>query len=155
MKTLILYKTKGGATKQYAQWLQEELPNSDISPIDDFDVKNLSKYETVIIGSCVYGGQMPALEIIQNNWSELKSKRVFFFTVGAFPSESKFSQDMYMTIPQNIREHVQYAKLPGQMSGGNPSFLQKMLFKLVLKGDKLPEMDRTKTIPIVNFAKGK
>ena len=62
-KTLIIYSSKYGHTKKYAQWLAEEL-NADIC--DDKSLKNkmLDDYSTVLFGGSLYAGGCKAAQLI-------------------------------------------------------------------------------------------
>lgn len=152
MKTLIIYKSQQGATKQYAKWIHEDVKDSDLFEVDEFNLKNIGEYSKIIIGSSVYGGQMASLPFLTENFEAIKNKKIFFFTVGLIPSDSSWSKKMYETIPLEIREKIKYLKLPGQITYMKPNFIQKWIFKTFLKGDVESVIDRSKIKPIVEFA---
>lgn len=56
MKGVIIYKSKYGSTRQYAEWICAE------TGFDLFDVKqcphNLSQYDLVVLGSNVIAGRL-------------------------------------------------------------------------------------------------
>ena len=99
MRTLILYKSEHGATKQYAEWINQELDDSDIFEADDFELSNLDKYSKIIIGSSVYGGKMATLEFLTENFEKLKDKRILFFTVGLIPADNTMSKKCMSPYP--------------------------------------------------------
>lgn len=53
-KTVVIYKSKHGSTKKYAEWIGEELECPVLSA-DDFSKKELEDYENIIFGGCVSG----------------------------------------------------------------------------------------------------
>jgi len=152
MKTVILYKSAHGATKQYAEWIHEELKDSDIFSVDDSNVPNLSGYDAIIIGSSVYSGKMPGLEFLQSNWDQLRGKNVFYFTVGLIPPDDAYSRDMYETIPPEIRDGIEYIKLPGQITYRKPNLVEKWSSTKFAHGDMDSRIDKAKIEPIVKWA---
>ena len=59
MKGIVVYKSKYGATKKYAQWLCEET-GFDMCEVSEAKVENLEEYEVIIFGGgntvTVYSG---------------------------------------------------------------------------------------------------
>jgi len=54
-KTVVVYNSKYGYTKQYAQWLAEEL-NADMFNGKELKKNMLNDYSTVLFGSSLYAG---------------------------------------------------------------------------------------------------
>ncbi|MDD5693033.1 MAG: flavodoxin domain-containing protein [Patescibacteria group bacterium] len=113
-RIVIIYKSYLGTTKQYADWLTESL-NADEFTFNDFSENDFEKYETFIIMSGTYAGQMPLAKYLTKNWSRLFGKQVIAVSVGFIPNEKAESQRVYCTIPKNIRDKVAYTKLPGKI----------------------------------------
>lgn len=153
MKTLIIYKSEHGATKQYAEWIHKDIKNSDLFEVDEFNILDLNNYTHIIIGSSVYGGKMATLPFLTENFEAIKNKKTFFFTVGLIPSSNMMSQKMYEMIPSEIRSKIEYIKLPGQITYMKPNFLQRWIFKTFFNGDVDSVIDREKIKPIIDFVK--
>mgnify|MGYP000923732363 FL=1 len=68
MKTLILYKSKYGSTKQYAEYLNQNIKNSYLVSIDDFKKDCLNEYDNIILGSSTYMGQIQILKELIDMW---------------------------------------------------------------------------------------
>lgn len=120
MHTLILYKSQKGATKQYSEWLAEELGDTEAVNVEEGqDIAqsvDLSKFERIVIGTPTYGGQIIAKDFLIEIWPQIKSKKVYLMVVGMIPQNEKWSEKSYHTIPQEIRDSLAgYAKLPGQV----------------------------------------
>ena len=152
MKTVILYKTKNGSTKEYADFLKSQSKDSEICDIDDFNMSLINSFDKVIIGSATYGGQIIALNFLTKNWERLKEKEVFLFTVGMMDPKSKSSMTSYETIPQNIRNNIKYIKVPGRLNEDRLSFIQKLMVK-VIKAPLVDKVDFRKIEPVLNFIK--
>lgn len=151
MKVLILYKSKYGATKEYAEMVHQELPESDIFSIDQFDLNQIDNYDTVIIGSCTYTGMIKARPYIEKNWDKLKSKKIFLFAVGlVFNEDAKKSYEMF---PEEIRNSIQYIKIPGRIVTSKLNFLEKMMVK-AQKGGDVDKVEKKNIEPVVAFARG-
>ncbi|MFA6525084.1 MAG: flavodoxin domain-containing protein [Patescibacteria group bacterium] len=150
MNTLILYKSKWGTTKQYAEWIHSAYPESDIFSIDDFDSKKLDNYETIVIGGRTYIGRIQIGKFLVGNWNVLKDKNVYLFSVGLIHPDKKESKQSFEMIPEDIRNSLAgYAKLPGMTDPRKLNLLQKSLVK---KHKNQPENVNKEAIqPIVDF----
>ncbi len=115
MKTLITYKTKGGATKKYMEWLAKDL-DADIMTYDQVGRKfDFDKYNTIIVSSGTYMGLMPLNRFLKKNWKKLKGKQVIAIAVGAAPADDKWSKWSYERISHKIRDNIQYFKILGEI----------------------------------------
>ena len=105
MKGIIVYKGKYGATRQYAQWLGEEL-NLPVFPAADLQTDSLLQCDFIIIGSSVYIGKLQISKWLSNNQAAIRGKKIFFFQVAATPPEKKEKLNGYFRsgVPGEIRE---------------------------------------------------
>jgi menaquinone-dependent protoporphyrinogen oxidase len=82
MSTLVAYSTRHGATRNYAENLAKRLPG-EVTLIDLRKEPNpgLSGFETVVIGSAIYAGQVQkeVKEFCERNIVTLKEKRLGLF----------------------------------------------------------------------------
>lgn len=157
MKKLILYKTKYGSTKQYALWIKEEIGESDIENLDDFDAKKLDSFDVIIIGSSTYMGRVSAKGFLEKNWHLLKNKKVFLFTVGVVPFESSEGKRSYEMISEEVRNGIAgHKKLPGSVKMDQLNFFEKLVANMK-KGDKDKDeegkIDKQAIAPIVNWVR--
>lgn len=86
MKTIVVYKSKTGYTKKYAQWIAEEL-NCDIK--ENAALKDIIDYDVVIFGGGMYAGGMNGVKLITKNIDRFKDKKLVLFAVGANPGKDK------------------------------------------------------------------
>jgi len=115
MKVLIAYKSKGGATKKYMDWLAKDI-EADIMEFDRIGNKfDFSKYDSIIVSSGTYMGLMPLNRFLKRNWKKLKNMNVVAVAVGAAPAEDPWSKWSYDRISRRIREHIQYFKILGEI----------------------------------------
>jgi len=114
-KTLVIYSSKYGSTRQYAEWIAEAV-SADIMPVEKADAKRLSEYGTVVFGACVYIGKMKGIDFIIRNWGALEGKKVVVFSVSASLASSQNADDIYQkNLPGPLREKVKYFHLSGRI----------------------------------------
>lgn len=102
MKTLILYASKHGTTKDTAMKINEYLKNSDVYDIQKEEIKNLQDYDCVILGSALYAGNIikKAKDFLKENETQLLEKKLGFFLCGlnSDGGESYFSKNFNKTL---------------------------------------------------------
>ena len=152
MKTLILYKSKYGTTKDYADWIHNKTKDSKIFSTNDFDTKLFENYDTIILGSSTYMGQISARRYLETNWEAIKHKRVFLFAVGLVAPDDEASKKSYEMIPEEIRNNIKYVKLPGRIDIKKLKFLEKAVMKITGTKASVDNVDFKKAEPIVEFA---
>ncbi len=115
MKGLIVYKSKYGSTRQYAQWISEEL-NFDIADIKGFDAGLLESYDVVIIGSHIIGGKIMIAEWIATHEQLLQGKPLYFFTVSGTPPQNKSLFELYKeSVSDSLQKRAQFFAFHGKM----------------------------------------
>ena len=87
-KGVILYQSKYGATKKYADWLAEE-SGFDCVETKNAKVSNLQNYDVIILGGGVYASGILGFSFIKKNYEALKDKKIAVFAVGASPFDEK------------------------------------------------------------------
>lgn len=80
-RTVVIYKGKYGATKQYAEWIAEELA-CDIFDADHFIARNFENYDNIIYGGALQAGGIKGFELIKKNRLKLIEKKIVIFAVG-------------------------------------------------------------------------
>lgn len=82
MKTVVIYKSKSGFTKEYAKWIAQEL-SADIFEVTKIDSEILIDYDTIIYGGGLYAVGINGVALITQNLDKLKDKKVVVFATGA------------------------------------------------------------------------
>lgn len=83
-KGIILYQSKYGATKKYAQWLQERT-GYDLQETKSADIKQVREYDIIILGGGVYASGIAGLTFLKKNINVLLGKKIIVFCAGASP----------------------------------------------------------------------
>lgn len=87
-KIIVIYQSKYGSSKRYAEWLSEEL-SCDLIKRKDAVIEEIMKYETIIFGGGIYAGRMLGISFLKDNYLKLRDKNIVVFGVGASPYDEK------------------------------------------------------------------
>lgn len=60
-KTAVIYKSKTGFTRKYAQWIAEET-GCDLFPYEQREKVDFSRYDTILYGGGFYAGTIGGLK---------------------------------------------------------------------------------------------
>ena len=88
MKGIILYQSRYGSTKKYAEWLSEET-GFDIKKTKEVKADVFDDYDVIILGGGVYASGVLGLSFFKKNINKLKNKKAAVFCVGASPYDEK------------------------------------------------------------------
>lgn len=88
MNGIILYKSKYGSAKRYAQWLSEETGFACIET-QKADINEIEKYDVIILGGGIYASGIAGITFLKKNISRLKDKKIAVFCCGASPYEKE------------------------------------------------------------------
>ncbi|MBP0955889.1 MAG: flavodoxin [Oscillospiraceae bacterium] len=86
MKTIVVYRSKTGYTKKYAEWIAEEL-GCDIK--ENAELSDIIGYDMIICGGGMYAGTINGARLILKNLDKLSGKKLILFAVGANPGTDK------------------------------------------------------------------
>lgn len=135
---IILYRSKYGATKKYAEWLMEAI-GFDIQETTKADISQVAQYETVILCGGIYASGIAGLSFLKKNYERLKSKRIAVFCVGASPYDETAFEAIKKHNMKGELESIPVFYGRGTWDQDNMSFtdrtLCKMLQKVVAKKD--------------------
>ena len=117
MNPIVIYKTKYGSTKTYAQWIGTAL-NCPIKDAKEVKIEDLQEYDTVIYGGGLYAEVINGVTLITKNMKKLEGKRLVVYTTGITPLDCRDYYDK-MVIEKNfkpeIREKVKVFNFLGKM----------------------------------------
>ena len=176
MKTIVIYKTKYGSTKTYAEWIAEEL-GCDAVDVKSVKIDDLLCYDTIIYGGGLYAEVINGVSIITKNIEKLKDKKIIIYTTGITPADvtdyyngEVLERNFKNGVPENIKiynflgkmildeltpvHRAALVSLKKIMSAKkNPSDMVKLLIDLCdADGDF---SDRNSIAPLVEYAKEK
>ncbi|WP_336516641.1 flavodoxin domain-containing protein [Pollutibacter soli] len=116
MKSILIYSSKYGATRQYADWIGKAL-EIPIVDAEDAITHEIIQNDTFIIGSSVYIGRLRIRKWLKKNLDLLKNKRIILFLVCGTPVEEKekWSEYIRQSVPEALMPKCSVHVLPGRM----------------------------------------
>ena len=90
MSAIVVYKTKYGSTKQYAEWIAEDL-GCDVVDTKNVKVDDLLGYDTIIYGGGLYAEVINGVSLITKNTEKLKDKKIEILAVKSVINENGYA----------------------------------------------------------------
>lgn len=144
-KIAVVYKSKYGSTKKYAEWISDAL-TCDLFDARKVDAKTLSKYDVIVYGGGLYASGINGISLITKNIDALKGRKIIVFTVGlADPKiESQFQPIIDKNFTGEMKACIEIFHLRGGIDYKNISVVHKSMMAMVKKMvDKKPEDEKT------------
>lgn len=125
MRTLVLYYSKTGSTKKYAEDIASAL-KCDVLPFNKFKKKMIDEYDTLIFGSRVIGTRISKLDDFLVDYDLMKEKNVIIFAVGMSLVSKEARASL---ISGNLLDlyHVRFYQLRGSFDYNKLGFVDKMM----------------------------
>ncbi len=95
-KAIVLYRSKTGFSKRYAEWIAEDLACESRS-IKGVKLDDLKNYGLVIYGGGVYAGMIAGLGKVKNWMEKSPDKTWIIFATGASPHEEGYEELLFKT----------------------------------------------------------
>lgn len=131
MKTVVIYKSKTGFTKKYAQWIAEEL-SADIFDVSNVTVNILTTYDVVIYGGSLHAVGINGVKFITQNLDKLKDKKIVVFATGATPlREGVISEVTNKNFTPEQQKYVRFFYLRGGFNYTKLPLFDKVLMTLL------------------------
>ena len=135
MNTIVIYKSKYGSTKTYAEWIAEDL---GCQAIDAAKVKadDLVKYDTIVYGGGLYAEVIAGVTLITKNLDKLEGKKIAIYTTGITPLDCREYYDK-MVVEKNFKnglpEYIKIFNFTGKMIIEELSAVHKAALKTLKK----------------------
>lgn len=101
MRTIVVYKSKYGSTKQYAEWIAEEL-SCDAVDAKNVKIDDLEKYDTIIYGGGLYAEVINGVILLTKNMDKLEGKKLIVYSTGITPLKYREYYDK-LVIEKNFK----------------------------------------------------
>jgi len=130
--TIIIYKSRTGFTKKYAEMIAGEL-GCTIAEFKTMTVNALSQYDTVIFGSRAHAGVFDGYRKAKEMFQRSSSKNFIVFATGATPnSNEKIIQQFWQ---QNLSaeeiENLPHFYMQSGLCYEKMGFFDRMMLKMV------------------------
>lgn len=144
VKTVVIYKSKSGYVKNYAEWISEAL-DADLYDLDEITEDKLYEYDTIIYGGGLYAVGINGLQKIMKHFDNMKYKNIVLFMSGASPGRPEILEEV---VAKNLSEEQQKIIKSFYLRGGfeydRLGFVDKRMMdmmKMKLKRKKNPTPD--------------
>ena len=129
--TLILLRSKYGASRQYAQWLHEQIP-SELAEQSSFKPQNLKAYSQIVLFGGIYAGSIAGVTFLIKHRELLAGKTLAVFAVGASPA----SPDVLAVLQKKLNKdlpsaHLYYGR--GSYDEQQMHFLDRTMCRMLRK----------------------
>jgi len=148
MSSIVVYKSKYGATKAYAQWIAEELECQAVE-MKKVKIDDLLKYDNIVYGGGLYAEMIAGIALITKNFDKLADKKIAIFSTGITPLDCREYYDgevMEKNFKNGLPENAKVFNFMGKMILEEMNFADRTAIKMlkkVMSGRKNPtEMEK-------------
>lgn len=135
METIVIYKSKYGSTKQYAERIAQEL-GCQCFDAKDIKAEDLTEYDNIVYGGGLYAEVINGLSLITKNIEKLKDKKIAVFSTGITPLDCSDYYDK-MVIEKNFKnglpENIKVFNFLGKMVLSELSLVHRTALKSLKK----------------------
>jgi len=151
-KIAVIYKSKYGTTRQYAEWIASEL---DASLYEASSIKpvRLAEYDVVVYGGGLYAGGIIGVNLVTKN----PCKSLVVFTVGAAdPSITDYSDIISKNITKELLSKIKIFHLRGGLDYTKMTLIHRIMMSALKKSiEKKPPAERHDEDPVFLETYGK
>ncbi|AGB40989.1 flavodoxin [Halobacteroides halobius DSM 5150] len=142
-KVIVVYKSKYGSTKCYAEWIAQAV-KGDLFESSEVKSADLFKYDTIIFGGGLYAVGIIGVDIIKNNFEQLKDKKLIVYAVGASSGKEEDKNNVLNNnFTAKMKEKIDFFMLRGAFNRKRLNLIDRFLMwilKLKLKSKDPKEL---------------
>lgn len=138
-KGLIVFESKYGATRQYAEWLAGELV-LPVTTAREVSALQLQQADFLVVGTPVYTGVFSIKNWLKKQVKAVSGKKLFFFVVNATAAAEQAKRDQFVlnSVPPEIRQNSGIFFLPGRLLHKRLNFFDSLLLSVAARLMKDP-----------------
>ncbi len=131
MKNLVVYWSKTGFVKKYAEWLAEEL-SADVISGKKIKKEKLKEYDSYIFGGSLYAVGINGADFIKKNIKELEAKKTAVFAAGASPAKYDIIEEVKnKNFSSEEQKYFKFFYLRGGFDYSKLGFKDKVLMRMM------------------------
>jgi len=142
--TVVIYKSKTGFAKKYAEWIAEAL-QCDLKENVKLSIEDIVHYDTIIYGGGLYAVGINGINLIKNNYEALKDKNLIIYATGATPPREQDLQKVWgMNFTEEQMQNIRMFYFRGGFNFSKLNMGNKILMSMMkakLKNEKEPSED--------------
>ena len=131
MRTLVIYESQAGSTKQYAEDIAKAV-GADILPLKKFKEKMIKDYDCLVFGGWIRGAQIVGLNDFLASYDAMEGKDIIVFSSGMSQTSPESRKAL---ISSNILDlyHVRYYQFQGSFDYSKLNLKNKFLFNAAIR----------------------
>lgn len=145
MKSIVLYQSKYGSSRQYALWLAEDL-QCEAKETAGISLKELRDCDVILCVGGLYASGVSGFREVKKHLGQLTDKKLALCMVGMTnPADKERYDAVYRhNVPEEYRSFVRPFALRGDQLFSEMSGLHKLMMKVLKRQvEKIPEAART------------
>ncbi len=135
MNAIVIYRSKYGSTKTYAEWIAEELGCNAVES-KSVSANDLVEYDTIIYGGGLYAEVINGVHLITKNLLKLDGKKLIVYSTGITPLDCRDYYDK-LVIEKNFKpemlDKIKVYNFLGKMVIDELSLVHKAALKTLKK----------------------
>lgn len=134
MKVLVVYKSKTGFARKYAEIIGREV-KADVLELDKTPVSKMSEYDAIVYGAGLYAGLINGLKKAKEMFAQSTAGKFIIFATGATPNEAKDVIDEVWknNLSENELDAIPHFYMQGGLCYEKMGFFSKSLMKMMAK----------------------
>lgn len=134
-KTIVIYESKYGSTKQYAEWISSAL-SCEAREKKAFHPSDFKNYDTVIFGGGLYAGGVSGISLLTKNFPLIQEKNIILFTCGlADPKDEKnqshIKASLSKVLTPEMQNHFHLFSFRGAIDYSKLTFIHKSMMAML------------------------
>lgn len=132
MKKIVVYKSKSGFTKKYAEWIAKEL-QCDISSIREAKSGKLQDYDVIIYGGGIMAGSISGFKSMKKWMNTQNEKKLIAFCTGCTPETEKnnIEQITKRNFSDEERRNIPFFYFPSGLNYEKMSGMRRIIMKMM------------------------
>lgn len=136
MKVLVVYNSKTGFTKRYAERIAQDT-NAELLTLKEAKIKNddyFNGFDAIIYGGWVMAGRVDGADWFFEKAKKYKNKKLVLFACGATPANHKdIEEKTNAFVLDEVKDIVKPFYCPGGVDYDKMGFLSKCMMKAMAK----------------------
>lgn len=145
MKGIVVYESKYGSTRAYAEEIGRETGFEVLSP-KKVKKHHMENAQVVVMGSWIFAGRPVIKKWMTKNWGLLKDKKLVLFTTsGAAKDDPALTEAYEAHFEKEYRDHLTYFPLGGRFAMDQLKGIDRFFMNLGVKMETDPEVKNQMT----------
>jgi menaquinone-dependent protoporphyrinogen IX oxidase len=155
-KVLLVYKTKTGFTKQYVDWITEEV-KCEVIAYEKLKTTAVENFDIIIYGASIHAGHISGLNEFRKRIKNVVGKRIIFFATGGAPGmEEVVEKIIENNLLENEKTNIKFFYFQSGLNYEKMALFDKMIMKtyskiLSLKSKKTKIEDGTSKAVLASY----